>query len=898
MYDDLDGLGLDAAQLRFATWRTPRPLPAPAPFDLDAALVRLGTLVKGTRDRELPWGRVGVTPVLGEDAARFWYAAMRLVDTHGVKTAKKLLGESIPPFDAEEHATLVNAFAAFDTPEAVYATVPLQGLDALVTWFAAPPEPRNRYQVAKRPLLAPGLLPWVPELTPTQRTRLEARATQAVSQAQPPFSDRYHVPDGGWFLAAVLSQSAAIAPLFAALPDRHFGMDDWHDHYNRPFSLLLGVGDPERFVHTFRRLRIPLRRRWQARALLANTGVAGLELVLDAVRTAGNRVEAEAIASALLPVSRPEIAPAMLRLVFESRAATVGRHWLRTHPDVAAEGLAPLLGSHLPIADDARAFLRQHARNGGRPALQALADRLEGAAGGHLARQVLDHGRDRVTMTEDTAPDWLTAGIASFPKKERPPTWLTPRELPQLLVDGKPLSDALTRQVLRALRASTFPTRHDLVSEIRTHADPDSRDAFAWGCFTAWMAEGAPSKERWALDTLGHLGGDRSASRLAPMVRVWPGQSQHKRATAGIDALAGIGTDNALMRINGISQKLKFKALKEYARLAMLDIATRRGLSPDELADRILPDCGLDADGRRVFDYGPRQFTLVLTDDVKVAARDAAGKVRANLPKPNSKDDPELAAQSRAAWKQCKKQLTDMLKIERVRLERAMVTGRRWRAADFQRFLVAHPVLRHVLRRLVWAVEEAGQLVHTFRIDETNAWVDLEDDPVAVDPEASVVLPHPLRLGDALATAWGEVLADYEIVSPFEQLGRAVLGLTPDEAAATVLTRFARTPLSAGRLVGNLERAGWTRGPAQDAGGFSEHYRYFEGPDLTASVRYEGIPMGYIGDWEDQHLESVVFVPGRYTGDWYPEHADRLVLGAVDAVAMSEVLADLTDLTT
>ena len=47
------------------------------------------------------------------------------------------------------------------------------------------------------------------------------------------------------------------------------------------------------------------------------------------------------------------------------------------------------------------------------------------------------------------------------------------------------------------------------------------------------------------------------------MIRLWPGENGHQRAVAGLDVLAEIGGDTALMHLYGISQKVKFKALKE-----------------------------------------------------------------------------------------------------------------------------------------------------------------------------------------------------------------------------------------------------------------------------------------------------------------------------------------------
>jgi len=57
--------------------------------------------------------------------------------------------------------------------------------------------------------------------------------------------------------------------------------------------------------------------------------------------------------------------------------------------------------------------------------------------------------------------------------------------------------------------------------------------------------------------------------------------------------LRAIGSDTALMQLNSIAQKLKFKALQNKARQFMDDIAAARGLSRLQLEDRIVPD--LDA---------------------------------------------------------------------------------------------------------------------------------------------------------------------------------------------------------------------------------------------------------------------------------------------------------------
>src|SRR5262249_56531301 len=99
-----------------------------------------------------------------------------------------------------------------------------------------------------------------------------------------------------------------------------------------------------------------------------------------------------------------------------------------------------------------------------------------------------------------------------------------------------------------------------------------------------------------------------------------------------------------------------------------------------------------------------------------------------------------------------------------------------------------------------------------------------------------------------------------------------------------------------------LEKLGWTRGHAGDGGCFDEHSKPFAAAGVTAVVQYEnGIPMGAIADWEDQKLKHCYFDQGLtgpmvYRG-WYAGTGRAAELKAVDPVVLSEVIADLTILT-
>jgi hypothetical protein len=334
---------------------------------------------------------------------------------------------------------------------------------------------------------------------------------------------------------------------------------------------------------------------------------------------------------------------------------------------------------------------------------------------------------------------------------------------------------------------------------------------------------------------------------------------------------------------------LKFQGLKEKAKVMMEGIAQARGLTREQLADRIVPDCGLDAGGGRVFDFGPRQFRFVLGPEMKPLVRDAAGKVKPDLPAPNGSDDAEKAVAAVGEWKLLKKTLKEALKVQAERLEDAMITGRRWTPEEFETLIVKHPLMVNLARQLVFGgYSAAGVLSRSFRITEDLSLAGENDDACELHRDGLIGVVHPAHLGEAARSAWGQVLGDYEIIPPFQQLGREICRPEPEDLEVTEITRFKGPKIPGITVYGMLERSHWLRDSPADAGGFMQHSKYFPSADVTAFVQYTGMGIGYYE--EEQEIESVYFVPGHIKPERWGTHTNKLKIKNVDAVIISEVL--------
>ncbi len=905
-----ESLGLTWCDHAWAAWKPMPPKPAqqePPPFDPADCAARLSEVPHTTYD---PWGWdvVEIRPPISDYEALFWLRAMfATAHQHEPprKVAKELIAQPYSPADlpagGDVLAKVGTAPWSMRLPEATLVVSRFASREQILDWlFDEGCLVKTRWFTKDpRHTLLHGVAPYVVALlSPDERQQLVDRVRAAlVGKAWP---TGQAPPHPALVLAAALGLHDEIEALAATVPDGEYaGTEDYAEHYQMPQVLLFGLGSATRLEEEFGRLRLHLTDAWHVRAWLAHTGTGSLDLVRRSVARAGKRASAANLLRPLTRVVSPRVAPVMLDLVRSSKAPSMARQWLFDHPAATTLGLAPLVGRSSQAGQDALKLLRSLKKRVGGEAMEACEARLPDDVAARLRALVIDH-TEKVLPFFDTPPAWLAEGLAAIEalpaRSRKAPKWIGVADLPAIEAEGHHLTDDQRTTLVIALSKSSLEDPAPLVAGLKEHGLAADLEEFAWTLFEGWLAEGAPSKEKWAMLAAGHFGGDASALKLTPMVRAWPGESQHKRAVLGLEVLQAIGTDTALMQLNGIAQKLKFKGLKKKAGEAMEAIAKAMGLTREELADRIVPDCGLDDHGRRSFDFGPRRFEFLLTHEMKAMVRGPDGRARVNLPKPNSKDDAEVAAAAIADWKVLKKQIKQVATLQAQRLEQAMVTGRRWTPEQFRTFFVEHPLMRHLARMLVWGTwDDAGGLAGTFRLTEEGDLADVEDEEHPA-PEGRVGIVHPMQLGEELSAAWAELFGDYEIIPPFAQLGRPVRTLEPGDADQRTLTRYAHLKLAAATLVGTLERLGWNRGEAQDGGVFFEHSKAFESAGVTAVVHYDGVPMGYMVDWEDQSPEEVFFLNEVVHETYYVSSYDRkhlAKLGTVDPIVMSEVLSDL-----
>jgi hypothetical protein len=703
--------------------------------------------------------------------------------------------------------------------------------------------------------------------------------------------DHFEEPAGAFFLASILGLHDPLERVVESWPD-YWYLPEGSAARHVPQIMIFGLGSAEKVDRHMRRLKLDVNHPHFARAWIAHTEYAGLDWVARTICQTKDKSIAAELVDVLALVLAPENVEAMLTVSMGSKVPERANAWLARHVGHAAVGYASLASSAGPLASTALKRLTQMTADG----LHVLVDRSTQQLGGTRAADLVTAMAGRTLPELEDTPEWLrprSRGMGAV----KPPKEVDRSLLPDLDVGGQKLAPHHVEVILAGLVQSTLDAPERVVVGARRHILRESADAFAWRLFEQWMLAGAPSKGKWALIAVGLLGDDASAWKLAQLVREWPGEGFHQRAALGLEVLGAIGTEGALLQLSGIAQKLWYPALRKHADDLLAGIAKEWKTTRDELEDAIVPSGGFDASGRRFFTLGDRTFEVVLGRDATPVLRDTVSRRHVeHLPSPAQGDDLLVAQKVLADWKDLNVALKETFEVQSERLEQSMVKGRTWTPDAFFSRIVRHPLMSHLARFLIWGLWLHDGLFTTFRVTEDGTLADENDKDFELSAEGQVGLVHPFDVDEPTRTKWQLVLADYEILPPFEQLGRATYRLSKEELATKDLAaRFAGRTWSQERFFEHLRERGWTHGSA--SGGVVEsHWKAFPFANVKAVLGHTGLLLGRRVEQSFHEVQMLSFASLRTHLDSSWPAAWQLRLRDIEPRCISETLYDIEQL--
>jgi len=462
--------------------------------------------------------------------------------------------------------------------------------------------------------------------------------------------------------------------------------------------------------------------------------------------------------------------------------------------------------------------------------------------------------------------------------------------------DGTPADENLRNAILLSYCELGRIGRSDTARELAAGLDVADLEKLAVQVFDIWFAAGAQAKHKWVLPFAAVFGGTAMTQRLSKAIHDWP---EHQRGAIACDAVMALALSTdpaAIVIVDSISRKFKFRQVKTAAAAALENAAQELGITAEELADRIVPDLGFGKDGKRIFDYGKRSFTVRLTPTLELSIINDQGKTVKNLPAPGKTDDP-IAADAYEAFKTMKKQIKTTVTAQRARLEAALSMLRCWDTDRWKALFVDNPIMHQFAMSLIWGIYEDGKLTDTFRYMEDGTFTTVVEDEFDLPEQAKIGLVHPVELEPEILDGWKQQLEDYEIKQSIDQLSRTIHALDESRAGEKTLDDFGGKMLNGLSLSGKLLQQGWYRGSVVDGGWYYTYYREDATVGLGVELRFSGCAVGY-DDGGNVTVYDAIFYTGTinrgsYVYDTVPE--EHIVpLGDVPKRYYSEIIHQLT----
>ncbi len=389
--------------------------------------------------------------------------------------------------------------------------------------------------------------------------------------------------------------------------------------------------------------------------------------------------------------------------------------------------------------------------------------------------------------------------LARLDVRGRTAHWLRLDALPALRTreQSRILPREATVRVVEILRSRGTDLPYAGIAVLRETLDPESLESLAWSLFSTWILHGRRRTHEWMPLSLAAFATEFTVPKLAPYIREWA-HADPRACVTLVEVLSAIGTEPAILELVAIAEDARAPFLKEAVNEAL-------GQRSEHIAN-----LGLDKRGEAELDLGDRRVRVELNEAlVPTIVLDGDRRV-AQVPRARKGVDPKIVELAHARFHRLRRECAIVAKTGLRRLEIDMVSNRIAPFSEVELRWIRHPLLGHAARRLVWGVYEAHALVSTFRVVEDGSLADSDDLPITVDESARVAVVHPIDLDEASLTRWGTLFADYEILQPFEQLGRLVFSGTP-KAAADIFKSLAGAMVEGRSLLKRFESHGWQR---------------------------------------------------------------------------------------
>ncbi|MBQ8826810.1 MAG: DUF4132 domain-containing protein [Oscillospiraceae bacterium] len=407
-------------------------------------------------------------------------------------------------------------------------------------------------------------------------------------------------------------------------------------------------------------------------------------------------------------------------------------------------------------------------------------------------------------------------------------------------------STELVRHIIGEYFCLSEPYRITVCDKLAAKLYTPDLQACLENIYQYWLENGADNKTKVIMVPYCIYASDTQILALKKQIASWAEAQRGALGAYVINAVAINGGSTALMMVNDISAKFPHNQVKKAAKAAFSYAAKALGLPEDVLADKIVPNLGLDKNGEIVLDYGARTVTVSLMPDFTLSFFDnEKQKTVKSLPKPSANDDAVKAEEAKKYVSELKKQLKAVTAVQKTRLEAVFRNGRTWTSEAWNTLFVDNPVMHRFAGTLVWGAYKDGKLEATFRYTDDGSFCDENDDIFEIPDGAEISLVHPFELEADTVEAWLEQLSDYEIVQPFAQISARVIKLEAEDIDdKQYIKKYNGRSFTVSSMNNAAKKYNFVRSSVEDGGGFSGYHIQDRVLGIGVKFGFENMYMG------------------------------------------------------
>jgi hypothetical protein len=300
---------------------------------------------------------------------------------------------------------------------------------------------------------------------------------------------------------------------------------------------------------------------------------------------------------------------------------------------------------------------------------------------------------------------------------------------------------------------------------------------------------------------------------------------QIKVANAALYALGESPADDAVTVLARYAARVKDRRFTKGIERALAAAAGRRGVTPAQLRESLVPTFGLDADGtaETTIGSGAAIFELAPPASVALRWRSDDGKTLKSVPASIREQHGDELAAVKATVGEIRKELA----TQRLRLEALLADDRSWTLDEWQRHYLDHPLVQLFARRLIWRFDDVAAIPL-----ERDGYLTVDGSTIDPPRASEVRLWHPIDEPAETVGAWRRLIRERELAQPFKQAFREVYYRAPaEEETGTYSNRFAAHIVRYPQAYALIKQRGWgvvALGPYDNDGGrqwrdFDEH---------------------------------------------------------------------------